>query len=273
MYQAEIDIEEVRNNGFPVEHEDNLVAYYYPDKFDVYNCFVPKKIPFDRAQTIFNTVASNVTFLNPQTPIPELFSYMTLLSERYIQENEGLKISLDYIKWFILKTRSGEITPYPEEKSYYWIGKYRGAPKEFKLAITRAYNGLIKRGLTSMSVQSAIDSIIEQGDYFITIKLVAKETGMHINTVRRALSEGNFRAEIDSYNEKKFKTTIYSTHKRNISIDRVVQAIDSFIDAEKFSKSKVATRSGLHRHTVDNLWNEPPVVSAYDRYNQWIRAF
>ena len=66
LYWAEIDDKEAEANGIPVEYDNKLVAYYYTPKFDVHNCFVPKGLSPDNAQTVFNMVASNVTYLNPK---------------------------------------------------------------------------------------------------------------------------------------------------------------------------------------------------------------
>ena len=67
---------------------------------------------------------------------------MNLLADRYEEESSNeLKISRPYMKWFIVKTRDGEVEPYAQEKTYYWIGKYRYAPRAFKLEVVRSFNG------------------------------------------------------------------------------------------------------------------------------------
>lgn len=270
-YASDVAEEDAVKEGVSVSYNGDLAAYYLEDGFDVYNAFSP----ISRGNyKLAHRIALIIGLLNRDKKIEHLFEYMDeLCKERY--DTDVFKVNRTHLLNALKNSMSGLYDVTPDVKKYFWVGKYKHANKTVKSSVVLSNHNKNRATETFNSVNSAVQSLIEQGNKdntFITISDIVEVSGISKPTVYSII--GLFREQIDKYNYSNFETDNYPEFIKLSNIGSIVGVIERFIDnlETKLTQRKVANNANLHYNTVNNLWFERDVQESLDKYNKWRRS-
>jgi len=256
-----------REQGEEVKKDGKTVAIHVPEGFRKVSIYTPAKNSWGMSKGAIYKIALITNALNPEASFDDLVGFVCdVISNQmdrsfYRADRREIESLVDHAI-----DQGLELEDLAETRYYYWIAM--GMSKEEKMQVVNKHRGKSLIAENIRRIDNAVDNIIEESERFITLKELAKETGLNKRTLLRRINK-ELSEKIGQYNADTFLTNTYAEYVRNNTVATIVGGIRNINEKnEKVTRVKVSKDTGLHYQTVKLRWKEKEVQDELQRYNE-----
>lgn len=262
--------EELISRGDIVVWEGREVAVHLPTGYKKLALRVPFS-PTGIPRGSIYKMALVVDALNPESPLEEIVGFMCDIISNSITR-DFYSADKSEVEELVSHAIDNYVEPedIADTRYYYWL--IPNLSWREKVDIVNKHRGQSIIAENIKVIDKAVDEIIVEGRLFITYDVIAKQSGLSRETIKRRVNE-EIHEKIGSYNAESFQSSTYHGYLKNKSIAAIVGAIRKIHERlERVTRVKVLRETDLHYTTIKKWWSENEIQEELNKYNQVMEA-
>ena len=249
----------------PVMYNEEVVAYYIDDGFDVIT--VPMRKVSEISDRYIWYLSCCLVAINEDKDLEVLSNFLVLYLEKFCSYDSNFVPSVSKMRDKIDKAIDTlDMDKCYSKRKFYFV---KSIPSKERRRVIMNFINNRKSTDTLAKVENAIEWLMIEGGKFITPTTVSEALNGEYTrqTITRYIQP--LKEYVDNHNRKVFGTDNFLAYKKILSIHNINHAIEILsAEQERLSRRKIASKAGVHFNTVQNLWEEEEVQEQLDKFNK-----